>query len=431
VTSAGTQTANFVLAAPAPGTSCVLDTASWDAPTTSVPLSGDDASTSLALPFAYSHFGTRASTAFVSTNGVVNFLAAGAEYDNTTLPSAATPNAALYPLWDDLYMDASSSLLTGTFGAAPHRRFVIEWQNVAFLSDTSHRVSVQAVLYEDPSEPVRFQYRDVDQASIESGTSATVGIENAAGDSAITASYDSNLLYDGLAIRMPTATAPKVSIGDASLPEGASGQRLLRFNVSLSHPTNVDVQVPYATTGGTATASVDYTARSGTVTIPAGRTGTTLPVNIRGDAASEPIENFGVVLGAPVGAQLGRARATGRILNDDPSTGRQVGIGDASIVEGDSGTRTLRFTIGLSAPSSSPVTVGFATTIGTARAGTDYTPRTATVTIPAGATSVTVGVDIRPDTVADGTRTFGVQLSGARGAALGRRTGTARIFDDD
>jgi|GEM_PF-6964124 Calx-beta domain. len=431
VTSTGTQSADFTLATPAAGTTCLVDTSVWESPTSVVPLIGDDASAMVALPFPYNHYGQRYATAYLSTNGVINFLAPDTEYANTSLPEPGAPNAALYPLWDDLDVDSLSSVVTGTFGTAPQRRFVVEWRNVAFLADVGHRVSVQAVLYEDPNQPVRFQYRDVDQSSLESGQSATVGIENSTGDVAIMASLNSGLLYDGLAIRLPVGAPTRASVGDAAISEGASGQRLLRFNVSLSHPAATDVRLPFHTTDGTATAGVDYTAKSGTVIIPTGRTAATVPIGIRGDVRSEPTEDFRLVLGTPVDAALGRASATGRILNDDPSNGLRVGIGDASIGEGDNGNRTLRFTVGLSGASRTPVTVDYSTGSGTARAGADFTARRGTVTIPAGATSVTVGVEILPDTVVEHQETFVVQLSSARSAALGRRTGTGRILDDD
>ncbi len=431
VTSTGTQSADFTLSPPAPGTSCLLDTAVWESPTSVLPLGGDDESATVALPFPYHHYGQQYSTAYVSTNGVLNFLAPSTEYSNTALPEPGAPNAALYPLWDDLDVDASSSVVTGTFGTAPQRRFVVEWRNVAFLADHSRRVSVQAVMYEDPNQAVRFQYHDVDQASVESGAGVTVGIENATGDVALTASLNSRLLYDGLAIRLPVGTPAQVSVGDAAIPEGAAGRRLLRFNVSLSHPAATDVRVPFITTPGTATAGVDFTAKSGTVTIPAGRTSASVSIGIQGDVTREPTEQFGLLLGLPVGAELGRAFATGRILTDDPSHGLQVAIGDASTVEGDDGSRMLQFTVGLSLPARTTVTMGYATASGTARAGSDFIARRGAVTIPAGSTSVTIGVEIRPDTVVEHQEAFAVHLSGARGVSIGRGTGIGRILNDD
>ena len=64
--------------------------------------------------------------------------------------------------------------------------------------------------------------------------------------------------------------APGLSVGNASVTEGNSGQRMLTFTVSLSGDTDLDATVDFATAGVTATAGTDYVDGSGTLTIPAG-----------------------------------------------------------------------------------------------------------------------------------------------------------------
>jgi hypothetical protein len=427
----GPSTVDFRLA-PATGfAACVVDTPAWDTLTDALSVGGDDASQTVTLPFAYDLDGLRATTASISTNGNLNFLGPSVEWDNTQLPNPATPNAALYPFWDDLQVDGSARVLTGTFGVAPHRRFVVEWRNVAFIADPSHRISLQAVLYEDPTEAVRFQYRDIDGSSLESGSDATIGTEDATGTAAIQASYDAGLVYDGLSIRLGGHTSPRVSIGDAAAPEGASGRRSLRFTVTLSSPARGDVAVPYRTVPGTATRDIDFAPRVGTAVIPAGASTTTIPVAVIGDRRPEPTERFTVALGRPVGAELGRDIGVGRIIDDDPSVGRLAGVGDAATVEGDAGTPSMTFTIALSAPARVPVSVRYTTLDGTARAGADFASRSGVAVVPRGATTAVVAVPIRPDTVAEPDELFVVRLAGSRGAAIGRSIGFGRIVDDD
>lgn len=71
--------------------------------------------------------------------------------------------------------------------------------------------------------------------------------------------------------------------------------------------TNVDdVTVSYAVTGGTATGSgTDYTLASGTATIPAGETSTTIPFTMVNDSILESNETFTVTLSSPSHASLG------------------------------------------------------------------------------------------------------------------------------
>ena len=117
------------------------------------------------------------------------------------LPNVAAPNDAIYGFWDHLQLDGSSAVLANTFGTAPNRRFVIEYRNVAIYDDPSLRFSFQVVLYEDPNQRIRLQYRGNTAGTLSAGTSATVGHENAAGTSAQQVSFNKGLLYDGLSVR--------------------------------------------------------------------------------------------------------------------------------------------------------------------------------------------------------------------------------------
>jgi hypothetical protein len=178
------------------GHRCDLQPRAWVNATTPLALSGDDASAAVVLPFTFSHYGTGYTTANVSTNGHLSFPAASTAFSNTAIPNAAAPNAAVYPEWDDLFVDASSAVFTDTKGAAPNRRFVILWSNIRPYNGIE-RWDFEVVLYE--SGRVMLQYRGVD-ANLDRGASATVGIENAAGNDALQWSFNEALLSNGQAI---------------------------------------------------------------------------------------------------------------------------------------------------------------------------------------------------------------------------------------
>ena len=108
-----------------------------------------------------------------------------------------------------------------------------------------------------------------------------------------------------------------MGIGNASVLEGNAARRSLRFTVSISKPTTKSVTVHYATTAGTATAPSDFVARTGTLTIPAGKTSALILILIKGDETKELTESFTVKLSSPVRAVIDRATGTGRITNDD------------------------------------------------------------------------------------------------------------------
>jgi hypothetical protein len=112
---------------------------------------------------------------------------------------------------------------------------------------------------------------------------------------------------------------PRFTIADATLVEGNSGTQNMVFNVSLLPAVGTTVTVSFATQDGTATASSDYQATSGTLTFAPNETMKTITVRVNGDTTDEPDENFVVVLSSPQGAGLGDATATGTIVNDDSS----------------------------------------------------------------------------------------------------------------
>ena len=222
-----------------------------------------------------------------------------------------------------------------------------------------------------------------------------------------------------------------ISVGDSAVVEGQSGTRLLRFPLTLSEPTNEDVRVSYVTMDGDAKAGSDYDPRLGVATVPAGATAATISVPVRGDASPEAKETLSVWLADPHGGHLVRVAGTGRILDDDPTTGLRVAIGDGALVEGKRGTRSLRIPVTLSGVATTAVSVRFATAGGTAHSGADFNAVSGTVTIAAGQTSGVVSVPIRVDQISEFTESFTVKLSNPTGAVIGRTTGVGRIFDDD
>ncbi len=111
---------------------------------------------------------------------------------------------------------------------------------------------------------------------------------------------------------------PALSIEDATAVEGALGTITQAvFAVKLSTNAGIAVTADFATVNGTAIASQDYDAISGSVTFPPGVTSTNIAVPILGDAASETNETLFVRLTSPINATLDRGEATGLIIDDD------------------------------------------------------------------------------------------------------------------
>jgi chitinase len=161
-------------------------------------------------------------------------------------------------------------------------------------------------------------------------------------------------------------------------------------------------------------------------------TSQTVNVAVTGDTTVEPNETFTVKLTSPSGATLGTATATGTITNDDVSSiTPTVSIANASVAEGNSGSKSMPFTVSLSSASTSQVTVNYATANGTATAGSDYTATSGTLTFAPGMTSQTVNVAVTGDTTVEPNETFTVKLTSPSGATLGTATATGTITNDD
>ncbi len=107
--------------------------------------------------------------------------------------------------------------------------------------------------------------------------------------------------------------------------------------------------------------------------------------------------------------------------------------GTPSVTEGNSGTTNATFTLSLSGPSISAVTVTVATADGTATSASgDYVAISPTTyTFAAGTTSQTVTVLVNGDTNVEPDETFTINLSNPSGATLGTATATGTILNDD
>ncbi len=117
----------------------------------------------------------------------------------------------------------------------------------------------------------------------------------------------------------------------------------------------------------------------------------------------------------------------------DPATpSASVTVTGGSVMEGDAGTRSITFTVAISAPVSENALVDYATSDGTAVAGADYTATTGRLAILAGATSAIVTVDVAGDTAFEFDETLTLTLSNPVAVVLGAEaSATGTITDDD
>jgi hypothetical protein len=232
---------------------------------------------------------------------------------------------------------------------------------------------------------------------------------------------------------------PAISVKSASVTEGNAGSVSLPFEINLSGHSSRTVTVQIRTIGAKnlpATAGVDYLALpTTTLSFAPGETRKVVNVAIKGDTLDEENERVGLELKTPVNAVLGNGSlngvltAEGTILDDDASP--LLSIGDVSVTEGNSGTRSAVFTVSISARSGREVSVGFSTVAGSALSGSDYMGQSGSLTFAPGQTSKTISIPVIGDTRVESTEKFSVLLSRSLNASINRATGTATILNDD
>jgi subtilisin family serine protease len=181
--------------------SCAPVTSSWIKGSAKVDLTGDEDATTVSLPFPVRHYGVTYTSASVSTNGLINFLQPRlGDFANKAIPTAGEPNGVIAAFWDDLVLDKKSSVQTAVTGKTGARQFAIVWNNAALGSDTSLRVSFEAVL-DEATGAITLQYKGIGNSELQRGGSATTGIENQAGTDGLGSSFDESVLSDATAIR--------------------------------------------------------------------------------------------------------------------------------------------------------------------------------------------------------------------------------------
>jgi hypothetical protein len=199
---------------------------------------------------------------------------------------------------------------------------------------------------------------------------------------------------------------------------------LVTITVNRSGGSYGQVSVDFTTIDGTATASLDYQATSGTLTFADGELNKNIQIALLRDQDYEGDETFhvelsnvkgGAILGATVNAQV-------NIVENDPMP--PAGVLDISapvytVAENDLSS-LVSVTVFRSSGSYGQVGVDFTTKNGTATAGLDYQAASGTLIFADGEFSKDIQVTLIDDLVYEGDETFHVELGNVQGnAALG------------
>jgi glucose/arabinose dehydrogenase len=188
--------------------------------------------------------------------------------------------------------------------------------------------------------------------------------------------------------------------------------------------------VNYTTVDETALPGLDYTTTAGFLQFADGQTSATVTIPIINDTIAEDTKRFGFGLGQTTGAKLGTNRtALITVLDDDAPANLGFSVGQYNVNENDG---TVAITVQRSGNLDNNASVQYATSNGTATAGTDYTAQTGTLNFLPGETRKTFRIAITDDAVGEPNETINLTLSNPTGGILdNQNTATITIADND
>ena len=141
--------------------------------------------TGLNMPF----YGGTFSTINVCSNGWASFTDSHTYYANVSLPatnSSGAPVNAVFPLWDDLLLNASGQNVLYK-QTVPGSEFVIEWNNVSTYSGTG-TYTFEVILHSNGE--ILFEYK-----SASGQTNYVIGVQNADGTQAVQMAFRPSTPY--------------------------------------------------------------------------------------------------------------------------------------------------------------------------------------------------------------------------------------------
>ena len=231
---------------------------------------------------------------------------------------------------------------------------------------------------------------------------------------------------------IPEVIVSAPSPGNTTTESGGS----VSFSVKLNTPPIANVVIPVSssdTTEGTLNiSSLTFTPTNWSV-----------PQTVTVTGVDDPLDDgniaYNILLGVAISTDLGFSGinpADLGLVNQDNDFFPDIAVSaPLSIVEGTAGSKTVNFTVTLSAASDQTVSIDYATTInGYANPATpvnDFTPVSGRLDFTAGQTSKTVAVNLNTDRLVELDELFGLLLSNPQRGYLVDNLADVVISDDD
>jgi Ca2+-binding RTX toxin-like protein len=160
--------------------------------------------------------------------------------------------------------------------------------------------SSTATVTVDPTADTIVESNETVILTLAAGTGYTIGTPNAA---------------TGTINNDDTSVTSQLSINDITVVEGKDNNAIL--TVTVDNPNPQPITFNYTTGPIDATANVDYTGKTGTITIAPNTSTATISIPILNDNLNEPDEAFTVTLSNPVNATINPEGGIGEVIITD------------------------------------------------------------------------------------------------------------------
>jgi glucose/arabinose dehydrogenase len=201
--------------------------------------------------------------------------------------------------------------------------------------------------------------------------------------------------------------------------------------IARTDNTEGTVSVDYSINSGTATATDDFTATSGTVTFLPGETIKEIAVPILDDSTSEIDETFSIAIGNSIGADLGATRtAIVTILDNDTTELNTLAFSQAEYSFSEQESQAT-ITVNRTGDDNETVSVDYGSKNDYARADSDYTAVSGTLVFEPGETSKTFTIPLLEDSLPELDEALNLTLSNPVGIELGPQKNAKLVVEDN
>jgi hypothetical protein len=122
---------------------------------------GDDVFQGVDLGFSFRFYDRDYTFCFITSNGFIQFGSGSTAYfPPSSLPSGLTPNNIIAAFWSDMNNAQGGNIYFSTLGAAPNRRFVVQYQDLkAHNGTTSNTFQIHLI---ESSNQIEIHYKKID-----------------------------------------------------------------------------------------------------------------------------------------------------------------------------------------------------------------------------------------------------------------------------